>query len=1073
MSMHLNLVSTTCSAQSRLLFFVLFLIFSISLPADEILIRGATVYDGTPRPGQVLDVLISGNRILKVGASIKPTAGVVRIIDASGMVLAPGFIDLHNHSDSSIVAERTRLNRNFITQGVTTIVTGNCGGGETDIKTLYQLIDKNGAGTNVIHLIPHGSIREIVMKNAERAPTPDELSQMKKLIDREMQSGAWGMSTGLIYIPGKFSKTEELIELSRQVTKHGGIYASHIRSEGSGLVDSIQEAVKIAREASIPVHISHLKASGRANWGKIVQACTEIEKARKTGLKVTADQYPYVASSTRLSAMVVPDWARVLSTKELLEKLNEPGQRERLSQDIKKQMGSRDGGNSIMISRFAPRPDYVGKRLDEIAAAENKHVAEVVVDIQLAGDAGAISFGMSEEDVRFGMQKPYVATASDGGAHQTGNGDKPHPRSYGTFPRKIRYALDDKVISLEQAIHAATLLPAEIIGLKDRGRIAPGLVADIVVFDPAIFRDNSTFENTTSYATGVKHLLVNGIFAIDEGRVTGKLAGKALRHPGSQAATTIIEADVIWTGDPEKPMAKAMALRGEEIIAIGELSELEKLINTSTKRMKYPAGAMITPGLIDSHAHLSMLGSSLDELDLREYRSETAVAEAVKNWAGKRPGDSWIIGRNWDQSLWPGQVFPGRESLDKVMPNRPVWLVRVDGHAGWANGEALRRANVSRDSHVPSDGQMIKNRIGEPSGLFVDGGMGLVSRVIPPTDDETMRRRLLFAQAECLKSGLTGVHDAGLDSQERRVLEQMDRSGELILRVYGMASAPADPGEFFRKTIPGGVLAGRGRYELRAMKFFIDGAMGSRGALLFDDYSDQKGHRGLQLISQEMLEKSAESALATGWQVCTHAIGDRGNALVLDAYEKAFAEVPKSNWKNAEPRFRIEHAQVVRRQDVQRFAASQIIASMQPSHASSDQRWADLRLGDERARGAYAWRWFVQDGVKLALGSDFPVEVPSPLWGFYGGTTRMDANGTPKAGWRAEHKLSMEELLRGFTSGSAFAQFAEDRLGRLKPGFDADFVVFDRNLLKTPGNEILKTKVIATWVGGMDHSRDF
>jgi predicted amidohydrolase YtcJ len=530
----------------------------------------------------------------------------------------------------------------------------------------------------------------------------------------------------------------------------------------------------------------------------------------------------------------------------------------------------------------------------------------------------------------------------------------------------------------------------------------------------------------------------------------------------------LIEADVIWTGDAQKPVVQALAIRGDEVIAAGNAADLEKYVGPETRRVKLPAGAMVTPGLIDAHAHLSMLGSNLDELDLREFKSEAAVVEAVKKWADKRPGNSWIIGRNWDQSLWSGQVFPGKASLDKVLPNRPVWLVRVDGHAGWANSEAMRRAKLTKAAKVPTDGQMIMGPNGEPTGLLIDGAMGLVSRAIPAVDDRTMRQRLLFAQAECLKSGLTGVHDAGLDAQERRVLEQMDRAGDLVLRVYGMASAPADPSAFFRQNRPGVPVGGSGRYELRAMKFFMDGAMGSRGALMFDDYSDQQGHRGLQLIDQPVLEKSAKTALETGWQVCTHAIGDRGNAMVLEAYEKAIAAVPKAQWLNAEPRFRVEHAQVVRRSDVKRFATANIIASMQPSHVSSDQRWADLRLGDERAKGAYALRWFMEDGVKLAFGSDFPVEVATPLWGLYGGLTRMAADGTPAGGWRPEHKLTMDELLTGFTAGSAYAQFAENRLGKLKPGYQADFVVFERDLRKTPGNEIMKTKVLSTWVAGRE-----
>jgi predicted amidohydrolase YtcJ len=1037
--------------------------------AQTVLIRGGMVYDGSNSPGTKLDVLVKDGKIDRIGTHLDESQPGTIEIDATGLIVAPGFIDLHNHSDSSIVSAATRNNRNFLHQGVTTIVTGNCGGGATNVAKLYESVNSEGAGTNVVHLIPHGSIRAIVMDNAERPPTADELKRMSDLIDREMKAGAWGMSTGLIYVPGKFAATEELIALSKVVARNGGIYASHIRNEGGGLIESVDEAIRIGREAGLPVHVSHLKASGKANWGLIGEACDHIEKARDVGLRATADQYPYIASSTRLSAMVAPDWARVITAKELAEKLKEGDARDRLAKAIKGNLSGRDGGHSIVISRYGPKPAWVGKPLDEIATSEKKLPEDIVIEILLAGDAGAISFGMSEEDVRFGMKKIYVATASDGGAHNPGGTDKPHPRAYGTFPRKIRYALDDKVISLEQAIHAATGLPASILGMNDRGKIAPGLVADIVVFDPKTFRDKSTFADSTQYADGVNHLLVNGQFAIRDSKFTGKLAGKGLTHPAAQPATALIKATKIWTGNDKTPSAEAIAVRDGEIIAVGSMTELEKFAGPKTARIVYPAGSMIVPGLIDAHAHLSMLGSNLDEIDLRDCKSQEEVAAKVKRRAEERPGDGWILGRNWDQSLWPGQIFPTREALDKVMPGRPVWLIRVDGHAGWANGEALKRAKVTASSisKVPSDGQMIVNDTSEPTGLFVDGAMGMIGAAIPPTDDATVERRMLFAQAECLSVGLTGIHDAGLDAQDRRILEKLDRAGQLKLRVYGMVSAPADPAAFFRRNKPGIPVAGTGRFETRAMKFFIDGAMGSRGALLFDDYADDPGHKGLQLIDLKVFDEALAAALPTGWQVCTHAIGDKGNALVLDAYEKAFRTVDKSAWAEAAPRWRIEHAQVVRRQDVKRFADSGIIASMQPSHASSDQRWADARLGDARAQGAYAWSWFFEHHVRMAFGSDFPVEIAAPSWGIYGAVTRQAADGTPAGGWRPAHKMTMEQALTGFTNGSAYAQFAENRLGKIEPGFRADLTVFETDLFEASGKELLNSKPLATWVDGM------
>ncbi|MGE3821640.1 MAG: amidohydrolase, partial [Isosphaeraceae bacterium] len=414
-----------------------------------------------------------------------------------------------------------------------------------------------------------------------------------------------------------------------------------------------------------------------------------------------------------------------------------------------------------------------------------------------------------------------------------------------------------------------------------------------------------------------------------------------------------------------------------------------------------------------------------------------------------------------DQSLWPGGEFPSRSVLDAVAPDRPVWLRRVDGHAGWANSEALRRAGVTRETQAPSDGQILRDAHGEPTGVFVDGAMGLVGRVVPAATEEDFARQFLKAQEVVLKSGLTGVHDAGLSRLEVRALRALDRDGRLKLRVYGMASLPAG-GEVEFVSQPPESSEGGGRFHLRAVKVFIDGAMGSRGGLLFEPYSDDPDNVGLMLIEPKILEALTTEALRNGWQVCTHAIGDKGNTLVLDAYEAALRAVPEAR----DARLRIEHAQVVRRADVPRFKSLGVIASMQPSLASDDMRWADQRLGPGRVDGAYAWRWFLDAKVPLAFGSDFPVEVVNPFYGIYAAVTRQDEKGVPAGGWHPDQKMTMDETLRAFTAGSAFAQFAEGRLGVLKPGATADLTVVDRDLFQVEPRATLDAKVLLTIVGG-------
>jgi predicted amidohydrolase YtcJ len=1026
--------------------------------AADVVLQGGTVIDGTGAPRRQADVAIRGDRIVAVGTF--PIDPKTRVIDASAWIVAPGFIDLHSHSDRVILKPATRENLNFQAQGVTTIVTGNCGHGVLDVGKMLDEIDKEGAGTNVIHLVPVGEVRASVLGNAERKPTAAELARMEALVERGMNAGAWGIATGLIYMPDRYAETPELIALAKVAARHGGIYASHIRNEGSGLLDAIDEAIAIGREARLPVHISHLKASGKESWGLTKPACERIIEARKGGQAVSADQYPYIASSTSLAAMVVPHWALQGNAQDFAEIAADPEEGARLRREIQADLDTRDQGATIRIARYEPKPSRVGRNLVEIARAEGTTPLDVVIDIQKHGGAQAISFGMNEDEVREVMRHEFVATASDGSAHVPNSGDQPHPRAYGTFPRKIRYALDEKILTLEQAIRSASGWPAEILHLPDRGVIRPGAFADLVVFDPKTFRDAATFDHPTRYAPGVAYLFVNGVGVIADGKPEKKLPGRALRLNRDGPADLILKLGRIWTGDSERPWAEALAARSGEIIAVGSAEEVA-LYQGPRTRLVENSKAFATPGLIDAHVHLSELGAGQEEIDLRGVDRLDEVARRVKARIEASPGDSWITGQSWDQSLWPGGQFPTASVLDAVAPNRPVWLRRVDGHAGWANSEALRRAGITGETKAPDDGQILRDKDGRPTGVFIDGAMSLVARAIPAATRSDLARRILAGQALALKSGLTGVHDAGVSRREDEAYRELDRAGKLKLRVYGMG-LPSAGGEVAYVSHPPIPARPGARYVQRAIKLFIDGAMGSRGGLLFEDYSDDPGNKGLLLLDPKVLEETTATALRHGWQVATHAIGDRGNALVLDAFEAARQAVPDAE----DPRLRVEHAQVVRKADIPRFVALKVIASMQPSHAIDDMRWADARLGPGRVDGAYAWRWFLDAGVPLAFGSDFPVEIPSPFYGIYAALTREDAKGNPTGGWHPDQKMTLEQTLRAFTAGSAFAAFDEDRLGVLKPGMRADMTVVDRDLFRVSPLEVLGANVLLTVVDG-------
>jgi N-acyl-D-aspartate/D-glutamate deacylase len=510
----------------------LFLLVAVAADpvSADVVIKNATIHDGAATRGYVGDVAISGDKIVGVGKV--QVAGSPRVIDGTGLIVAPGFIDLHTHcdgADTGVLQPRHRLNKCYLTQGVTTVVTGNCGSGPWDVKDFYSKLDANGVGTNVVHLVPHNSVRSRVMGNPNRIPTDDELSRMEALVETGMKDGAWGMATGLIYTPGTYAKTDEIIALAKVVAKHRGIYASHIRHEDVRLIEAIEEALRIGREAMLPVHISHIKASGRRAWGKSADAVGVIQKARADGQAVTADQYPYVASSTSLAATVVPTRYRDGTSKEYRARLDDPEKGPQIRKAVAESLAGRDGGKTIQIARYRPNPKWQGQTLAAIAAADKKDPVDLVIEIEKAGGASIVNFGMSEEDVRLYMKQLWVATASDGSSQIPGD-TVPHPRSYGTFPRKIaRYCLQDGVLPIEQAIRSASGLPADVLGLKDRGYLKPGQIADIVVFDPRDYRDVATFEKPHQYSTGVRYLFVNGKAVIDAGECKEVLAGKPLR----------------------------------------------------------------------------------------------------------------------------------------------------------------------------------------------------------------------------------------------------------------------------------------------------------------------------------------------------------------------------------------------------------------------------------------------------------------------------------------------------------------------------------------------------------------
>jgi N-acyl-D-aspartate/D-glutamate deacylase len=517
---------------STVLFLAFFPMADVPVEADYV-IRKAMIYDGSDRAGKKGDLAIRGERIVAVGSF--RVAGKPRILDGTGLVVAPGFIDLHTHCDYpgiDITLPARRANLNYLMQGVTTVVTGNCGFGPCDVAGYFKKLDTGKVGTNVLHLVPHNTVREQVMGNANRTPTKGELDRMRKLVEQGLRDGACGLATGLWYVPGTYARTEEIVELAKIAGRYEGLYASHIRDEEGGLLSAIEEAVEIGRRASVAVHISHMKAGSKKVWGKSADAIALVKKARARGQRVTADQYPYTAWSTSLAATLVPAVHRRGTRKEFLARLDDPEQGPKVRKAITEQIAEWDAGTTLQIARYTARPAWQGKTLGVIAKQEKKAVLDIVLEIERNGGASVVGHTMSEEDVRLIMKQPFVATASDGTAEVPAD-TMPHPRSYGTFPRKLsHYALKEKVIPLARALRSSTGLPADILRLPHRGYLKPGYYADVVVFDPKTLRDTATYEKPHQYATGVRYLFVNGVMTIQEGKYTGKLAGKVIRYPG-------------------------------------------------------------------------------------------------------------------------------------------------------------------------------------------------------------------------------------------------------------------------------------------------------------------------------------------------------------------------------------------------------------------------------------------------------------------------------------------------------------------------------------------------------------
>ena len=553
--------------------------------------------------------------------------------------------------------------------------------------------------------------------------------------------------------------------------------------------------------------------------------------------------------------------------------------------------------------------------------------------------------------------------------------------------------------------------------------------------------------------------------------IIGLIIYYILINPNPQEVSMLLVNGAVYTLNEKQPSAEAIAIRDGKIVGVGSNEDIRARFKSASVIDLH--GKPVYPGFIDAHAHLENLGAALMNLNVSGTSSVQEIQQLVADRVATTQVGRWIRGRGWDQNKWSSKSFPTHQMLDAVSKDVPVYLTRIDGHAMWVNKKILDIAGVTRATPDPDGGKIVRDGAGNPTGVFIDNAIGLLESVLPEPSEAERTEAIERAVQDCIRVGLTEVHDMGTDLGGIEIYKKLIQAGRFPFRVYAAIGGEKSEtgrisfgglGETWDYYLKNGPEIGGydGRLTVRALKLYADGALGSRGAALIEPYTDDPLNRGLTLTSADALKRAASQALQHGFQLCVHAIGDRGNNIVLNVYE----EVLKSNPKLKDVRFRIEHAQVIDQADIPRFHQLGILPVMQPTHCTSDMYWAEDRLGPVRVNGAYAWRSLLDAGSIIPGGSDFPVESPNPLWGFYAAITRQDHAGWPEGGWHPEQRMTRAEALKSFTIWPAFASFEEKTKGSLEPGKVADLVVLSDDIMKVEPRKILDTTVEMSVIAG-------
>ena len=526
----------------------------------------------------------------------------------------------------------------------------------------------------------------------------------------------------------------------------------------------------------------------------------------------------------------------------------------------------------------------------------------------------------------------------------------------------------------------------------------------------------------------------------------------------NQSTTTVFTNVNGYSFDNTRELEKftTLVIDSGKVMAIGD----DRLVENFSEAIIIDGqGKTLIPGITDAHGHVSSLGYTLLQIDLRDTSSARQAATQIADYAQKKPYLNWIRGRGWNQVLWPGQQFPSAKILDELVSDRPIWLERIDGHAGWANSKALALAGINANTISPPGGEILRDAEGQPTGILIDNAMNIINQVLPLPSAEELAAALDAATTHLLSLGITSTHDAGVSANENRFYTDLAQQKKLAVRLYGMISS-TDP-ELGSILASGPTVDDNDLYSVKSVKVYTDGALGSRGAAMLEPYQDRPDHSGLLLTSQQQLRSIFNDAIKANFQVAIHAIGDKGNQIGLDEVEYAYATIGGQNLRH-----RMEHAQIVALADIPRFKELNVIPSMQPTHATSDMNMAEDRIGAERLKGAYAWRSFLDQGSRLVSGSDYPIELANPFHGIHAAVTRQDKGNQPENGWIPEQAITIEEAMRSFTIDAAWAAHQENVLGGLSPGKWADFILIDQDLFTIPSQDLWKTEVLQTWLAG-------